>query len=168
MTYQSGPGLVVWVPTAVWPGQLGLCGDADLEIPDIWTMLAREGAGLLAVMPDEEGTEHSGQRTPAEHAGLDVVPGVLPSPERAEDSKAFASFLDEVMNALLDGRQVVVVSRQHQHHGGLVAACLLMQAGLPSHAALALVRRAGGEQALPGEQEEYVQAFEGRVGETKC
>lgn len=168
MTYQSGSGLVAWVPTAVWPGQLGLCRDADLGRPDIWTVLAREGAGLLAVMPDEEGTENSGQRPPAEHAGLDVVPGVLPSPERAEASKAFAAFLDELMDALLDGRQVVVVSRQHQHHGGVVAACLLMQVGLPSHAAIALVRRTGGEQALPGEQEEYVQAFEGRGGEMQC
>ncbi|GGK20990.1 hypothetical protein GCM10008955_13030 [Deinococcus malanensis] len=64
------------------------------------------------------------------------------------------------MDALLDGRQVVAVSRLGQGHAGLVVARLLMQAGLPSDAAIEMVRRTCGDHVLSSTQGEMVGTFE--------
>lgn len=130
--------MTAWLPTALWPGQLGLDVVASAIEPDA---LARQGVTLLALSPD--GLNADAIET-AEARGLTLLP--------LDDDLP----LDELMDALLDGRNIVV----HGERAPEVAACLLVQAGLDVDAALETVQNAIA-LPLPSETRAAVLAFAG-------
>ncbi|GGK21007.1 hypothetical protein GCM10008955_13040 [Deinococcus malanensis] len=94
MTHRTDSGLVAWLPTAVWPGQLGLCADTRLQTAQEWAALAREGAGLVALLLDEDAPDTTDLADHAGKAGLGVVSFALPWLGWPEDQESFVAYLD--------------------------------------------------------------------------
>lgn len=168
---------VDWVNTALWPGRLGLTfapgkkGASVLQpglvhrrdmVQDFQT-LAEEGVQVIA--PLIEGWEFeelgmNGYEQEAERHDIRIVPFAIVDQDVPADRAAFGEFIDELMDALLHRKRVVVHCRGGLGRAGLTAACLLVQAGLPATEAVALVRDSRRGAIETGEQEQFVHAFE--------
>lgn len=176
MTSETHPIQVSWIDTALWPGRLGLTfapgkkgasvvqagvvHDRDL-CADLDT-LTRQGVQVLA--PLIEAHEFELLCIPeyprlAGERGLQVVACPIRDRDVPNDTAAFSAFLDELMDALLDGRAVVVHCRGGLGRAGLTAACLLAQAGMPPEQALARVREARPGAVETAAQERFVYDF---------
>lgn len=175
----SGPIRVGWVDTALWPGRLGLTfapgkkGESLLQpgvthnrsVPDDLEELARQGASVLAPLLEDFEFGLLGMDRYHEHAGengLKVVACSIVDGRVPADRERFAEFLDELMDALLDGQGVVLHCRGGLGRAGLSAACLLVQAGMDPERAMALVRRARPGAIENDRQEDFVRAFAAR------
>ncbi|PTA69483.1 cyclin-dependent kinase inhibitor 3 family protein [Deinococcus arcticus] len=179
MTSAQSPIRVDWVPTSLWPGQLGLTfapgkkGGSlyqpgvthDREVTADVQALAQMGANVLApLLEDFEfdllGME--GYHAAAQAHALELAPFPIPDGRAPLDAAAFAAYLDELMTHLLDGRRVVVHCRGGLGRAGLTAACLLVQAGLGAQAAIDLVRQSRSPHAIEtAGQEAFIYAFAG-------
>ncbi|MVN85592.1 protein-tyrosine-phosphatase [Deinococcus sp. HMF7620] len=177
MTSEQSPIRIDWVPTGLWPGQLGLTfapgkkggsvyqpgvtHDRDM-LTDMRT-LAQQGAGVIAPLLEDFEFDllgMDGYHDAAGTHGLEVVPYTIPDGRAPHDPDDFASYLDELMTHLLEGRRVIVHCRGGLGRAGLTAACLLVQAGMDADSALALVRQARSPHAVEtAEQEAFLQAF---------
>ena len=172
----SGPIRVDWVPTALWPGQLGLTfapgkkGESllqpgvthDRSLTADLDELARQGTNVLSPLIEEheftllgmEGYHEEAQARGLSVKACPIVDGQVPG-----DGARFAENLDELMEALLDGQNVVLHCRGGLGRAGLTAACLLVQAGMDPEGAMALVRRARPGAIENARQERFVRAF---------
>ncbi|WP_221090666.1 cyclin-dependent kinase inhibitor 3 family protein [Deinococcus aquaedulcis] len=177
MTSAQNPIRVDWVPTSLWPGQLGLTfapgkkGSSvyqpgvvhDRELAADMQTLAREGTQVIAPLLEDFEFDLLGLEGYHDAAGahaLAVAPYPIPDQGVPRDTAAFAAYLDELMTHLLDGRRVVVHCRGGLGRAGLTAACLLVQAGLDPQAAIALVRAARSPHAIEtAEQEAFIHDF---------
>ncbi len=177
----SSPIRVDWVGTALWPGRLGLTfapgkkGASvlqrgvvhDRDMAGDFMTLAREGVQVIAPLIEDHEYELLGMVGYPEEAGrqgMAVVPCPIPDGHAPGDPAQFATFIDELMNALLGGQSVVVHCRGGLGRAGLTAACLLVQAGLEPGAAIALVRQTRPGAVETAEQEAFVHHF-ARQGE---
>lgn len=182
MAPSSAPLIRVdWVPTALWPGRLGLTfapgkkGESLLQpglthardVEDDLRELARQGATVIAPLIEEwEFTllKMEGYHAHAQALGLEVRPCPIVDGRVPSDRAGFGEFIDELSDALLDGRSVVVHCRGGLGRAGLTAACLLVQAGMDPEEATRRVRaarRGAIENAL---QEEFVRDFARQPG----
>ena len=167
---------VDWIPTALWPGQLGLTfapgkkGESLLQpgithnrsVEGDMRELARQGTNVIAPLIEDfefEMLGMDGYHEKAEAHGLSInacpiVDGDVPS-----DPQRFGEFLDELMEGLLDGKNVVVHCRGGLGRAGLTAACLLVKAGMEPDEAIALVRRTRRGAIENARQEDFVREF---------
>lgn len=172
---------VDWVPTALWPGQLGLTlapgkqGESEIQpgvihrrdMRDDMRALAREGTSVIAplIEPSEfELLGMDGYHEQADAHGLSVVPCPIVDLRVPTDLAAFGLFIDTLMDALLDGRSVVVHCRGGLGRAGLVAACLLVQAGMEAGEATALVRATRKGAIQNDLQVNFIRAFAADAG----
>lgn len=173
---RADPIRVDWVPTALWPGQLGLTfapgkkGESllqpgvthDRDLQEDLDELIRQGTGVLAPLLEEHEFELLGLDSYHEQAdarGLSVKACPIMDGQVPSDEARFAEFLDELMETLLDGKSVVLHCRGGLGRAGLTAACLLVQAGMDPEGAMALVRRARPGAIENAGQEGFVRAF---------
>ena len=159
-----------WIPTALWPGRLGLTqapGQPGRDMAADMTTLAREGANVIAPLLLDEEFSRLGMHdyhTQAEAQALTVAPCPIQNGSVPDDLPAFAAYLDELMDQLLDGRNLVLHCRGGVGRAGLVAACLLVQAGMPADAATELVRATRHPSALENAaQVQFLHDFEDRL-----
>ena len=179
----SGPLRIDWADTSLWPGRLGLTfapgkrGVSLLhpgvthsrDMAEDFGVLARKGVNVLAPLIEDfefELLDMGDYHAEAERRGIVLAPCPIPDREVPRDLAAFGALLDELMDALLDGRRVVVHCRGGLGRAGLTAACLLVQGGLGAAEAVALVRRTRPGTIETAEQEEFVHTFETRQGGT--
>lgn len=179
MTSISNPIRVDWIPTALWPGRLGLTFAPGKKGGSVYrpgvrhnrdlvtdmSALAQDGAHVIA--PLIEDFEYDllgmeGYQEAADQNRLIVAPYGIPDRQTPHDPQDFAAFIDELMMHLLSGRSVVVHCRGGLGRAGLTAACLLVQAGMPPAEAIVLVRATRSPNAIETrEQEEFIHAFAG-------
>lgn len=172
----GNPIRVDWIPTALWPGQLGLTfapgkkGESLLQpgvthnrsVEGDMQELARQGTNVIAPLIEDfefEMLGMDGYHAEAEARGLlvsacPIVDGQVPG-----DPQQFSEFLDELMDKLLDGKNVVVHCRGGLGRAGLTAACLLVKAGMEPDEAIALVRRTRRGAIENARQEDFVREF---------
>ena len=172
----DNPIRVDWIPTALWPGQLGLTfapgkkGESLLQpgvthnrsVEADMQELARQGATVVAPLIEDFEFEMLGMDNYHDFAGqsgLSVSACPIVDRQVPSDRARFGEFLDELTDALLDGKNVVVHCRGGLGRAGLTAACLLVQAGMEPDAAMALVRQARPGAIENARQEEFVREF---------
>ena len=173
---EDSPIRVDWIETALWPGHLGLTlapgkkglsarGDVlhDRDLGTDLTRLRRVYAVQTTVsLLEADEAERVGladydQR--AEDLGIDVLHYPVPDVDVPQDRPAFAEFVDEVMNRLLNGETVVAHCLGGLGRAGTLASCLLVQAGMTPQQAIGQVRAAReGAVQTPG-QERFVEQF---------
>ncbi|WP_034383400.1 hypothetical protein [Deinococcus sp. YIM 77859] len=156
MTGETTPGQVAWIDTALWPGRLGL--SPDQELADLGR-LARQGVNVLALLIGP----HEGERwdLPEVHA-LTVIACPIQGQAGLHGPGPFTSFLEELMEHLLDGRAVVVHGCGEPGWAGLSAVCLLIQAGMPPEQAVTRVRAACPGAIGTTAHEQFVDDFAAR------
>lgn len=159
-----------WIPTALWPGRLGLTqapGQPGRDMAADMAALAREGTNILAPLLLDEEFSRLGMNdyhAQAEARSLTVAPCPIQNGSVPDDQTAFAAYVDELMDQLLDGRNLVLHCRGGVGRAGLVAACLLVQAGMPADAATNLVRATRHPSALENAaQVQFLHDFEDRL-----
>lgn len=172
----SSPIRVDWIPTALWPGQLGLTfapgkkGESLLQpgvvhqrsVTDDMQELARQGTHVIAPLIEEfefEMLGMNGYHEKAEAQGLSISACPIVDGDVPSDPQRFGEFLDELMDKLLDGKNVVVHCRGGLGRAGLTAACLLVQAGMDADEAIALVRQTRPGAIENSRQEQFVRDF---------
>ncbi|MEF2278222.1 cyclin-dependent kinase inhibitor 3 family protein [Deinococcus sp. YIM 134068] len=175
-TSETHPLRVDWVETGLWPGRLGLTfapgkkGASVLQVGvvhdrDLSADLARlagEGVNVLAPLIEPHEFELLGitdYHALVEEHGLTLLACPIRDRDVPADLPEFTAFLDELMDALLDGRRVVVHCRGGLGRAGLTAACLLVQAGMPPEQAIARVREARPGTIETEAQAEFVHEF---------
>ena len=181
MTSETYPIRVDWVETGLWPGRLGLTfapgkkGASVLQAGVIHDRdlgadlgrLAREGVQVIAPLIEDHEFELLGiceYPALAEEHGLTVLACPIRDRDVPGDPGGFGAFLDELMDALLDGRRVVVHCRGGLGRAGLVAACLLVQAGMEAGEATALVRATRKGAIQNDLQVNFIRAFAADAG----
>ncbi|GGI76964.1 cyclin-dependent kinase inhibitor 3 family protein [Deinococcus wulumuqiensis] len=174
----SSPIRVDWIPTALWPGQLGLTfapgkkGESLLQpgvvhrrsVEGDMQELARQGTNVIAPLIEEfefEMLGMDGYHEKAEAHGLSISACPIVDGDVPSDPQRFGEFLDELMEGLLDGKNVVVHCRGGLGRAGLTAACLLVQAGMEPGEAMALVRKTRPGAIENSRQEKFVREFGG-------
>ena len=172
----DNPIRVDWIPTALWPGQLGLTfapgkkGESLLQpgvthnrsVEADMQELARQGATVVAPLIEDFEFEMLGMAGYHDFAGQSgisvsacpIVDGQVPS-----DRARFGELIDELTDALLDGQNVVVHCRGGLGRAGLTAACLLVQAGMQPDDAIALVRKTRRGAIENARQEQFIREF---------
>ncbi|MFC4455786.1 protein-tyrosine-phosphatase [Deinococcus sonorensis] len=168
MTTEEPPLRVDWIETSLWPGHLGLSAapgrqggihNRDLEA-DLKRLRHDYGVQTLVSLLSVNEAKANGlgrYDAQADDIGFDVIHHAMP--DVPADLRAYTAFVDEVMNRLLDGETVAVHGLGGRGRGGVLAASLLIQAGMDAEQALDVVRtaRAG---AVPTEaQERFVEQF---------
>ncbi|MFC4636885.1 cyclin-dependent kinase inhibitor 3 family protein [Deinococcus hohokamensis] len=177
----ADPLRVDWVPTALWPGRLGLTFAPGKQGPSVYQpgvthardlqadmqTLMFEGAHVIAplIEPFEYGIlgiERYDEVAGA--SGLSVAAYPIPDGRAPVDSAGFGAYLEGLLEHLLNGQVVVVHCRGGLGRAGLVAACLLVQMGLDPDASIRLVRHTRSPHAIEtAEQEAFVQHFAGQL-----
>lgn len=107
---------------------------------------------LLEVAEEQElnlGTE----RTEAQAHGMKFQSFPIPDRDVPSSPRELAAALEQIYHELLAGRNVVLHCRQGIGRTGLVAACLLLEAGYKPASAVALLSEARGV-AVPETQEQ--------------
>jgi len=166
---EENPIQVSWIETALWPGHLGLTmapgrTDGDRTTPEVLeadlTRLRRNFAAqvLVSLLEPEEGGLPSAHAQ-AEDLGLDVLGYAIPDGGAPHDTAAFAEFADEVMNRLLNGETVLAHGLGDCGRAGMLAACLLVQAGMTPLQGLTLVQEASPGALEQPVQRHFVEAF---------
>lgn len=173
----TDPIRVDWLPTAQWPGRLGLTFAPGKKGPSLYQpgvthqrdvqadMLTLAAAGTQVIAPLIEDFEYDllgmeGYLEAAAQHHLTVAPYAIPDRDVPRDPPDFASYVDELMTHLLNGRHVVVHCRGGLGRAGLTAACLLVQAGQTPDEAIRLVRETRSTKAIEtSAQEAYIHAF---------
>lgn len=175
----SAPIRVDWVSTALWPGRLGLTfapgkkGASVLQpglvhqrdVAQDFQTLADEGVQVIAPLIEPWEFEElgmAGYEQEAANHDIQIVPFPIVDASVPADQEAFAEFIDELMDALLDRKKVVVHCRGGLGRAGLTAACLLVQAGQPAAEAIGLVRKTRPGAIETAEQEKFIRDFEER------
>lgn len=171
---------VDWVPTALWPGRLGLTFAPGKQGPSVYQpgvthvrdlqtdlqTLVCEGAHVVAplIEPFEYGVlDIEAYPEVAAACGLTVAAFPIPDGCAPGDPESFAVYLEGLLEQLLNGQVVVVHCRGGLGRAGLVAACLLVQMGLDADAAIRLVRQTRSPHAIEtAEQEAFIHRFGGR------
>lgn len=176
MTSAASPLRVDWVDTGLWPGRLGLTiapgkKGASLYQPGVTherdleadlTRLAQEGVTVLAPLLEDHEFELLGIPDYHERAaerGLTLVGCPIRDVDVPRDLATFETFLDELMEHLLDGRAVALHCRGGLGRAGVVAACLLVRAGMPPEQAILRVREARPGAIETAAQEQFVRDF---------
>lgn len=177
-TIAADPIRIDWIPTALWPGRLGLTfapGKKGQSVyqpgvthnRDVMTdmrTLAQQGTNVVAPLIEDfeydllgmEGYEQAAQGN-----NILVAPYAIPDRGIPHDPQDFAAYIDELMMHLLSGRSVVVHCRGGLGRAGLTAACLLVQGGMEAHEAIRLVRATRSQKAVETRgQEGFIEAFE--------
>lgn len=115
----------------------------------------------LLTKPEEVELDLKGERDEVERQGLRFIS--LPMDDRQVPSSRIQliSLIENMRDVLNDGKNVVLHCRQGVGRTGLVAACLLIRAGMKPTAALALLASARGA-AVPDtlEQKTWIEQFD--------
>ncbi len=166
---EQNPVQVSWIETALWPGHLGLTTApgrtaGDRTTPEALeadlTRLRRNFAAqvLVSLLEPEEG-DLQALLAQAEDLGLDVLRYAVADGGVPHDTAAFAEFADEVMNRLLNGETVLAHGLEDSGRAGMLAACLLVQAGMTPLQGLALVQGVSPGALEQPAQRRFVEAF---------
>lgn len=172
----SGPIRVDWIPTALWPGRLGLTfapgkkGPSllqpgvqhDRNLAEDFQALRSQGMNMVVSLLEQTEYDLLGIADYAEQAAAqNVTVLTCPVPDRCapHDAQAFEDTLQEVLGALLDGQNVVLHCRGGLGRAGTLAACLLVRMGLDADEAIAKVRLARPGAVETGTQVEFVRRY---------
>ncbi|MFC4425606.1 cyclin-dependent kinase inhibitor 3 family protein [Deinococcus navajonensis] len=180
----SAPTLRVdWIPTALWPGRLGLTFAPGKQGPSVYQpgvthtrdlqtdiqTLVFEGTQVIAPLIEASEYRVLGIEAYDEVAGacgLTVAAHPIPDGQAPADAAGFAVYLEGLLEQLLNGQVVVVHCRGGLGRAGLTAACLLVQMGMDPAEAIDLVRRTRSPHAIEtAEQEAFVHRFAASVSE---
>ena len=173
---EDSPIRVDWAETALWPGRLGLTlapgkkglsadghlrHDRDLETDLTRLRQVHTVQTLVSLLEPAEAERFSlsAYDALADDLGLDVLHHPVPDRDVPAAPDAFAEFVDEVMNRLLNGETVVAHCLGGQGRAGTLAACLFVQAGMTPVHAIEHVRAARPGAVETAGQERFVQAF---------
>lgn len=172
----SGAIRVDWVPTALWPGCLGLTFAPGKKGPSLlqpgvqhnrdlaedFGALRAQGMTLLVSLLEPAEYELLGIADYAEQAAAqDITVLTCPVPDRRapHDLPAFEDTVQQVLGALLDGQRVVLHCRGGLGRAGTLAACLLVRMGLDAHTAIRKVREARPGAIETGTQAEFIHRY---------
>lgn len=116
---------------------------------------------LLLLVEDSELVECRVTGLPAALAvqGIDLMRFPIRDPRTPRDPVAFRATIAALLDAVRDGRHVVIACRGGVDRSGMTAACLLCEAGLDAEAAIDRVHRARKRTLTLGEQQAFVRAW---------
>lgn len=180
MESPSSPIRVDWIPTALWPGRLGLTfapgkkGPSllqpgvqhDRDLAEDFQELQRQGMTLIVSLLEAPEYDLLGIPDYAEQARAQHIQVITcPVPDRAapRDLTAFEETVQEVLGALLDGQGAVLHCRGGLGRAGTLAACLLTRMGLGPDEAIRRVREARPGAIETKEQAEFIYKYAGET-----
>ncbi|GHG00013.1 protein-tyrosine-phosphatase [Deinococcus piscis] len=172
----SGAIRVDWIPTALWPGRLGLTfapgkkGPSllqpgvqhDRDLAEDFGTLRAQGMTLLVSLLEPPEYELLGITDYAEQAAAqDITVLTCPVPDRCapHNAQAFEETVQHVLGGLLDGQHVVLHCRGGLGRAGTLAACVLVRMGLDAETAISRVRAARPGAIETGTQVDFIHRY---------
>jgi protein-tyrosine phosphatase len=132
-----------------WPGKLGVAArprGGDWLADEIGNWKRVGVRAVLSLLTPEEERDLDLQKEAAEsrHFGLEFVSFPIPDRQVPASEAKLGKTLEKLASMLSDGTNVLVHCRQGIGRSGLVAACLLVRAGMSPGAAVEVVSAARG------------------------